>query len=268
MERKLQRLLVTGAAGQLGSVMRKRLRSMADILRLSDIHPIEDTVPGEEAVVCDLADADAMKTLVEGCDGIVHLGGISREDSFSKILSANIIGLFNLYEAARANGMPRILFASSNHAIGFYRQEQHIDAKAPVMPDSLYGVSKCYGEALAQMYYQKFGQETAIVRIGSCFPEPRSHRMMASWLSYDDFTSLVGCVFRAPRLGCTTVWGVSNNDAKWWDNAEAGFLGWRPKDNAEDYRAMIEATVERPAPDAPESVYQGGPYTQYGIRTD
>ena len=264
----MQRLLITGAAGQLGSVMRRKLASAAKVLRLSDIHAIDDAGPNEEVVACDLSDPRAMMELVKDCDGILHLGGISREDSFSKILSANIVGLFNLYEAARANGKPRILFASSNHAIGFYRQDQYIDARAPVMPDGLYGVSKCYGEALAQMYYQKFGQETAIVRIGSCFPEPRSHRMMASWLSHDDFTSLVECVFRAPRIGCTTIWGMSNNDEKWWDNSEASFLGWRPKDNAENFRAVIEATVDRPAPDAPESIYQGGPYTQHGIRTD
>ena len=208
----LDRLLITGAAGGLGRAMRPRLAKFARSIRVSDIVEIQDLAAHEEQVTCDLGDAEAVMKLVQGCDGIIHLGGISVEDKFSRILNANIAGLFNLYEAARAHGRPRILFASSNHTIGYYRQDEHIDASAPMRPDSLYGVSKCFGEALARMYFDKFGQETAIVRIGSCFEKPKNHRMLATWMSYDDFEAMIDRIFTAPLLGCPIVFGVSDPD--------------------------------------------------------
>lgn len=257
----MKRLLITGAAGGLGRAMRARLGSMAEILRLSDIVGLGEAAANEELVTCDLGDATAVRRLVEGCDAILHLGGISVEDKFSKILNANLLGLYNLYEAAREHGQPRILFASSNHTVGFYRQDQYLDAEAPTRPDGLYGVSKCFGEALAHMYFDKFGQETAIVRIGSCMEKPTNHRMLSTWMSYDDFVSMIECVFRAPMLGCPTIWGVSNNDSRWWDNSSAAFLGWHPKDNAEAFRAQLEKEVVRPSSSSPLAVFQGGMFT-------
>ncbi|MFG1302334.1 NAD(P)-dependent oxidoreductase [Xanthobacter sp. V3C-3] len=256
----LKRLLVTGAAGGLGRAMRGRLSHVAQTLRLSDIADLGEAAPHEELVPCDLGDAAAVHALVEGCDGILHLGGVSVEDKFSKILNANILGLYNLYEAARATGQPRILFASSNHTVGFYRQDRAIDATAPMRPDGLYGVSKCFGEALARMYFEKFGQETALVRIGSCMDKPKNHRMLSTWMSYDDFAALIDCVFRAPLLGCPIIWGISDNDSKWWDNTPAAFLGWRPRDNAERFRAELDATVPRPGSGEPLALYQGGAF--------
>ena len=257
----LKRLLMTGAAGGLGRAMRGRMGKFADIVRVSDIVGLGDADANEEVVQCDLGDADAVMKLVEGCDGIVHLGGISVEDKFSKILNANLLGLYNLYGAARAHGHPRILFASSNHTVGYYRQDQNIDATDPMKPDGLYGVSKCFGEALASMYHDKFGQETALVRIGSCMEKPKNHRMLSTWMSYDDFESMIGCIFRAPMLGCPVIWGISDNDSKWWDNSHAAYLGWRPKGNAERYRAELDAAMAVPAKDHPLAVYQGGAFT-------
>ncbi|EHS53431.1 NAD-dependent epimerase/dehydratase [Rhizobium sp. PDO1-076] len=256
----MKRLLVTGAAGGLGKAMRGRLKGMADVLRLSDIADMGEAAAHEELVVCDLGDRAAVDRLVEGCDGIIHLGGISVEDKFSKILNANLLGLYNLYEAARANGMPRILFASSNHTIGFYGQDDYLDASAPMRPDGLYGVSKCFGEALASMYFDKFGQETALVRIGSCMEKPKNHRMLSTWMSHDDFLSMIERIFRVPRLGCPVIWGCSNNDSRWWDNSAVSYLGWHPKDNAERFRAEIEATVPRPSAQDSIAIYQGGPF--------
>ncbi len=264
----LKRLLVTGAAGGLGRAMRARMGKLADTVRLSDIADLGEAQPHEELVSGNLADAGAVMRLVEGCDGILHLGGVSVEDKFSKILDANIAGLFNLYEAARAHGMPRILFASSNHTIGYYRQDEHIDAASPMRPDSLYGVSKCFGEALARMYFEKFGQETALVRIGSCFEKPRNHRMLATWMSFDDFEALIGRVFTAPMLGCPIIWGVSNNDRSWWDNSAAGYLGWRPKDNAEQFRAELDAAMPVPPPSDAASLYQGGHFVNEPIHPE
>jgi uronate dehydrogenase len=258
----VKRLLITGAAGALGRAMRSRLASTAEILRLSDISDLGSAAANEELVQCDLGDAAAVHKLVEGCDAILHLGGISVEDKFSKILNANLLGLFNIYEAARAHGHPRILFASSNHTVGFYRQDQYIDVTAPFRPDGLYGVSKCFGEALARMYFEKFGQETALVRIGSCMEKPTNHRMLSSWMSYNDFKLLIERVFNAPMLGCPVIWGISNNDSRWWDNSHASYLGWKPQDNAESYRAELDATLGKPDPTAPIHVYQGGNFVK------
>lgn len=264
----LNKLLITGAAGGLGRVARARLGHLAENLRLSDIVAPEPAGPHEEVVTCDLGDHDAVDALVAGCDGILHLGGVSVEDTFAKISNANLTGVYNLYEAARKQGVRRIFLASSNHAVGYHRQDEHLDASASLMPDGFYGVSKCFAEAVASLYYNKFDIHTAIVRIGSCFPEPVDHRMLATWLSYDDFVALVECVFRAPRLGLPIVYGVSANDTAWWDNSAAAYLGWRPKDNSARFRDKIFASVPLPKDDAPEAVYQGGKFTTDPIFKD
>ncbi|OQP87098.1 NAD-dependent dehydratase [Rhizobium rhizosphaerae] len=264
----MHRLLITGAAGGIGRIMRQKLASLATIVRLSDISDLGEAAPHEEIMPCDLADSQGMRDLVDGCDGILHLGGMAGEAPSSQIVGINITGCLNLYEAARAHGMPRILLASSQHAMGFYRQDEQLDATMPMRPDGLYGLSKCFSELTAQMYFDKFGQETAIVRIGSCFEAPRDRRMLATWLSYEDFAALVHRVFKVPRLGCTTVWGVSNNDARWWDNRTANFLGWQPKDNAADHRDRIEATQPMPDRTSRASIYQGGPFVEKPIVHD
>lgn len=265
----MKRLLITGAGGGLGSVCRKRLTHLADVLRLSDRDDIGPAETHEEIVTCDLGDKDAVEALVEGCEGIVHLGGQAVEAPWTVIRNANLDGIFHLYEAARKSSTrPRIIFASSNHAIGFYKQTERLDAKSPTRPDGLYGVSKVFGEAMASMYHDKYGIETASIRIGTCFPEPTTHRMLASWLSYDDLVRLIECIFAVPRLGCPIIYGASANDATWWDNREVAYLGWRPQDSAEAYRAKIDAATARPPADDPAAVYQGGVFTADGIHED
>ena len=262
----MKRLLITGANGGLGSVCRDRLGHMAEMLRLSSRSDMGEPRPNEEIVRCDLGDKAAVEALVEGCDGIVHMGGQATEAPWEVIRQANIDGMVNLYEAARkASAKPRIIFASSNHAIGFYRQTERLDAKSPTRPDSLYGVSKVFGEALASMYYDRFGIETASIRIGSCFPEPKDHRMLSTWMSYDDFVRLIECIFTVPRLGCPIIYGASANDASWWDNREVAYVGWRPQDNAEVFRAKLDAAMDRPSGDDPVAVYQGGTFAADGI---
>ncbi|MGF1551923.1 MAG: NAD-dependent epimerase/dehydratase family protein [Paracoccaceae bacterium] len=263
----MKRLLITGAAGGLAGLLRPRLASLAETVRVSDVADVE-AAGREEAVRCDLADEAAVFDLVAGCDGIVHLGGVSVERPFEPILRANILGMYNLYEAARAHGRPRIVFASSNHVVGFHRQDRRLTADDPMRPDGLYGVSKCFGEAIASMYHSKFGQETAIVRIGSCFERPRNHRMLATWFSPDDFTGLIERVFAAPLLGCPIVWGVSDNDEAWWDNAAARYLGWRPKDTSARFRAELDAAMAPPAPHEPDALWQGGAFTAEPVHRD
>ncbi|MFN4128927.1 MAG: NAD-dependent epimerase/dehydratase family protein [Paracoccaceae bacterium] len=254
----MKRLLITGAAGSLGRLCRARLGDLAETLRLSDLAEMAPAGPGEEVVRCNLADSNAVQDLVQGCDSIVHLGGIAVESSFETILQGNLIGTYNLYEAARKAGVRRIAFASSNHAIGFHTRETRLGPDAPVRPDTLYGVSKCFGEALARLYHDKFGIESALIRIGSCFPEPSDHRMLATWLSPDDLIRLLERVLRAPRLGCPIIYGVSANDECWWDNSHVAYLGWHPQDNAEIYRAALDACMSPPQADDPQVRYQGG----------
>src|SRR5690606_36589221 len=153
---------------------------------------------------------------------------------------------------------PRIFYASSDHVVGFYRQDEHVDTNSAPRPDSLYGVSKCFGEALARFYYDKFGQESAIVRIGSCFPEPTDYRMLSTWLSYDDFGRHVVRVFDVPWLGCPIIWGISANSRAWWSNETVRYLGWQPKDSADAYEHRVRAAGKWPAADHPLATHQGG----------
>lgn len=262
----MKKLLITGANGGLGTVCRERLGGMAETIRVSARKGLAEPGPNEEIVYCDLSDKPAVESLVEGCDGIVHMGGQSTEAPWDVIRSANIDGMFNLYEAARKSSVtPRIIFASSNHAIGFHKQTDQLDATAPTRPDGLYGLSKVFGEGLARLYFDKFGIETASIRIGSSFPEPKNHRMLSTWLSYDDLISLIGCIFRVPRLGCPIIYGASANDATWWDNQQVAYLGWRPKDNSEQFRARIDAAQSPPPIDDVNAVYQGGAFCGDGI---
>ena len=262
----MKRLLITGAAGALGGVARARLGHMADVLRLSDIADMGEATPNEEIVKADLADPDAVMDLVAGCDGVVHFGGVSRERGFEEVLHGNIRGIFNLYEAVRAHRAGRVFFASSNHAIGFYPQEQRLTADVPPIADSLYGASKVYGEQIALIYWHKYGVETARVRIGSCFPAPTNRRMLSTWLGYDDLISMIERVFRAPHLGCPVIWGVSDNASALWDNASAGYIGWRPTQSSQPWREAIEAADPTPAPDDPQNRWHGGAFTAEPVR--
>ena len=260
----MKRLLITGAAGGLGKMLRGKLAGYAPVIRLSDRDEMAAAGPGEEVKRCDLADLDAVAELVRGCDAIIHLGGKSIEGSFAEILSANISGTYNLFEAARRSGGPRILFASSNHAIGFHTRETRLDGDSAQRPDSLYGVSKCFGENLASYYWDKFGVESVAVRIGSCFDRPLDRRMLATWLSPDDLVRLIKAVFAAARVGYTMVYGASPNREQWWDNAHAAFLGWQPQDSSEQFRAEIEARLPVGDPDDPAIKFQGGGFAKAG----
>jgi uronate dehydrogenase len=258
-----QKLLLTGAAGALGKVLREGLKPHVRTMRLSDKVPMAEARENEEAVVCDLADKKAVDELVRGCDAIVHLGGVSVEKSFEEVLDANIRGVFHIYEGARRHGCKRVVFASSNHTIGFHKQGEMLDANSPRRPDGYYGLSKSYGEDLSRFYFDRYGIETACLRIGSSFPEPRDRRMLVTWLSYRDLTELVRCCLDAPRLGHTIVYGVSANRDKWWDNREAAHLGFVPRDSAEPFRAKVEQQPPL-ADDDPARIYQGGAFVKAG----
>lgn len=257
-------LLLTGAAGGLGRVLRPRLKARCEHLRVSDIAPMDPAGPGEEVVVAALQDKDAVMSLLQGVEAVVHLGGISTEHAFETVLPANIVGTYHVYEAARVHGARRIVFASSNHVTGFYSQGQTIDARVPMRPDGYYGLSKAFGENLAQFYFDRYGLETVSLRIGSSFPEPVDRRMLASWLSYDDLERLVWASLTAPVVGHTVVYGMSDNTTSWWDNTPARHIGYRPQDSSEPYRAALEARQPHVDPTQPAAQHQGGAFVIKG----
>jgi len=259
-----RRLLLTGAAGGLGRVLRPRLARLCATLRVSDIAELGAAAPGEEVVAAKLEDAAAVLDLLTDVDAVVHLGGVSVEGPFGPILQANIVGVHNLYEGARRHRVRRIVFASSNHVTGFYRQDEVVSPREPMRPDGNYGVSKAFGELLSRFYFDRYGIETVCLRIGSSFPEPKDRRMLATWLSYDDLERLVVASLTAPAVGHSVVYGMSDNATIWWDNTSASHLGYRPQDSSEPFRVAAEAREPRLDPTAPAVRFQGGGFVTRG----
>jgi uronate dehydrogenase len=260
----LGRLLLTGAAGALGRQLRPRLRPRCSLLRVSDVAAMDPATAGEEVVEAALENQPAVHALLKGMDAVVHLGGISTEQPFEPVLQANIIGMYNLYEAARQHAVKRIVFASSNHVTGFYRQDEVVDATMPVRPDGYYGLSKAFGENLSRFYFDRYGIETVCLRIGSSFPEPKDRRMLATWLSYDDLERLVIASLTAPVVGHSIVYGMSDNKTIWWDNTPARHIGFQPRDSSEPYRAAREAAQPVLDRKDPAVIYQGGAFVRMG----
>jgi uronate dehydrogenase len=259
-----ERLLLTGASGGLGKVLRPALRDLCTTLRISDLHAPADPLASEEAVACDVGDRDAMMNLVRGVDAIAHFGGQSIESTFDTICHANIQGAFNLYEAARKHGVKRIVYASSSQVTGFYPTDVVVDPSMPVRPSSLYGLSKAFGENLSRLFYDRYGIETVCLRIAMAFPEPTTHRMLRSYLSYRDLIELVKRGLLAKDVGHAIVYGVSANRDTLWRNPEAAKIGWAPRDTSEPFRAAVEARQPVPDPNDVQNRYHGGKFTQDG----
>lgn len=259
-----RRLLLTGAAGNLGKQLRGKLAEWADIVRVSDIVPITDTAAHEESMQVDLADRAAVHALLEGVDALVHLGGVSVEAPFDDILQANILGLYNVYSAAQKQGVKRIVYASSNHAVGFHPVTEVLDVDAPHRPDGMYGISKCFGEDLSRYYFDRFGLETVCLRIGSSFEQPKNPRMMVTYLSYRDFVELVRCSLFTNRVGHAIIYGVSDNPTLWVDNTKAAFLGFRPQDSSAEFAGLFPAKAPDPQMDDWTQRFQGGPFVLMG----
>jgi len=261
---RFRRLLLTGAGGGLGRELRRRLKPYCETLRLSDRVDVGPAAEGEEVVTAALEDRAAMRSLLVGVDAVVHMGGVSVEGPFDPILAANIAGVYNLYEAARINGVKRVVFASSNHVTGFYRQDEVIDPSDPMRPDGLYGVSKAFGENLSRFYFDRYGIETACLRIGSSFAAPKDRRMLATWMSFDDLERLVVSCLSAPVVGHAVVYGMSANRTVWWDNTSARHLGYVPEDSSEPFRAEVEARQAAIDLNDPVNIYQGGGFVRQG----
>jgi len=253
----MKTILITGAGGGIGTHLRRELAGKY-ALRLSDIRPLKRLAPGEQFVAGDLARLDHMLRATKGVDAIVHLGGYSVEGAWEDILRANIIGCYNVFEAARLNGVTRVLFATSNHAVGFYRRDRMIDHRVYIKPDSRYGVSKVFGEALGSLYADKYGMEVFCMRIGNVNPEPIDRRRLSIWISPRDMAQLVTIGVEHPGIRFEIVYGVSNNRRSWYDNSNAARLGYRALDDSEAFAAKVLAKEKAGDPRA--EVYQGGAF--------
>ena len=256
----MKKLVLTGAAGRLGSYLRGPLSKMCDELVTTDLtDTVPDTLPNETYIKADLADLDAMVSLLDGADMVVHFGAIADEAPFDAILKSNMIGAYNIWEAAHRNKLRRVVYASSIHAVGMHKTTDFIGIDAPHRPDTFYGLAKCFAEDLGRMYWDKRGIEAVCLRILSC-ANVTNPRAVGSWLSYDDLIHLVERAVDTPITGFSIIYGVSNNDRATVDNSGASHLGYLPKDNAEQFAAKIYAEAGPLDPHDPANTTQGGPF--------
>jgi len=254
----MKTILITGAAGDVGTHLRRELAGKY-ALQVSDLRPVRKFDKAERYMRADVSKFDDALRITKGVDAVVHLGGYSVEGPWPDILSANIVGCYNVFEAARRNGVGRIVFPSSNHAVGFYRRDQMIHERVYPKPDSRYGVSKVFGEALGSLYADKYGMRVLCIRIGNVNPAPIDKRRLSIWLSPRDLAQLVTIGIEHPEIRFEVVYGVSANARSWYDNANARRLGYRPQDDSEAYAAEVLAR-EKPG-DPVAELYQGGAFT-------
>ena len=256
----LKKIVLTGAAGRLAGYLREPLAAKCAALISTDIARMEEPlIKGESFVQADLADYAKMAEIIKGADMVVHFGGHPDEKPFEDILHANIIGCYNIWQAAHEAGVRRIVYASSIHAVGLHPKTTAINIHTPHRPDSYYGLAKCFAEDMAKLYWDKKGLEAVCLRILSCANVTNS-RALGSWLSYDDLIHLVERAVDTPTTGFAVIYGVSNNDRSPVDNSGASFLGYRPRDNAEQFAEDILANAPAPDPRDPDQMMHGGPF--------
>lgn len=266
----MNRVLVTGAAGLVGGVVRRDLAGRYPCVRSTDARPLGEAGPGEELLQADVRDFDAMLRATADCDAVVHFGSIPVEDDWDAIFEVNFRGTRNVVEAARRNGVRRILFASSNHAIGFYRRTQRIDSAVLPRPDSRYGLSKAFGEDLLSYYADNYGVAGYCMRIGTCNApnRPTDARQLSTWISWRDMAQLVRVGLEAPDLHFAIVYGCSRNSRSWWDNSVAEKMGYKPQDSADDYAEEILGRAEPEAVDPLAGLFQGGVFASAEFEGD
>jgi uronate dehydrogenase len=247
-------IILTGASGNLGPILASKLAGRSHRLLLCDIVDFPDTLPPNASFrKIDLADRGAMLALAPQAAAILHFGAISTEKSFEEILGPNIRGTYHVFELARL-AKTRVVFASSNHTIGFHERGLMLPEDCDLRPDTFYGLSKAYGELLARLYWDKHGVESLSIRIGTCLPRPQEPRHLSTWLSHDDLIRMIEAGLTTPLLGCRVIWGASQNRRSWWKTHDDD-LGELRKDNAE---LFADTLSETDSPDPIAQRYQGG----------
>ena len=255
----MQKILITGAAGDVGTRLRKLLKGVYS-LRVSDIRKPADLGADDEFVAADLGDYEQTKQITAGIDGIVHLGGYSVEGPWEAIHKSNIVGCYNLFEAAYRSGVKRIVFASSNHAVGFYPRDRKIGVDVTLRPDSRYGVSKAFGEAVGALYADKHGLRVTCIRIGNVNDKPLDKRRLSIWVKPEDLAQLIRIGLEHPDIRFEIFYGVSDNEAGWWDNSNARRFGYRPQFRSEIFRDEAMAAQAKLPADPIGDRFQGGPF--------
>jgi uronate dehydrogenase len=262
---KFKKLVLTGAAGRLGSYLREPLAAMCEELVSSDIaEDIGKLYDGERYQKADLASYDEVAALMEGADMVVHFGAIVDEKPFMELLGPNFVGSYNVWESAYQAGARRVVYASSIHAVGMHKKSDFIGIDAPHKPDTFYGLAKCFTEDLGSMYWDKRQLESVHLRILSA-AQVNNSRALGSWLSYDDLIQLVTRAVDTPSVGFSVIYGVSNNDRAPVDNAKASFLGYRPKDNAEQFAEKVLAEEGPVDITDPGQMCHGGPFAKVDL---
>jgi uronate dehydrogenase len=256
----MPKILMTGASGGIGTRLRQLLPPIYPDLVLSDLTTPANLSGKEVFKQADLADMAAVESICEGVDGILHFGGFSVEGPWDTILQANIIGTYNLFEAARKKGVKRVIFASSNHAVGFYPRNHHIGPDVTARPDSRYGVSKVFGEALGALYADKHGLSVTCIRIGNFGDKPLDKRRMSIFLTPEDLVQLCQIGLEHPAIHFEVIYGASYNERAWWDNSRAYALGYRPTGKSEDFCEHAMAEQAKLAADPVGDFYQGGAF--------
>ena len=256
----MKNVLITGAAGGIGTSLRKLLKGVYPNIRWSDIRKPDNLAADENFMAADLAKMADVEKIVAGVDGIVHLGGYSVEGPWDMILNANIIGCYNVFEAAYRAGVKRVVFASSNHAVGFYPREKKIGVDVTVHPDSRYGISKAFGESVGAFYADKHGLRVTCLRIGNFGEAPLDKRRLAIWLKPEDLVQLIRIGLEHPDIRFEIFYGASDNAASWWDNSNARRLGYKPQGQAEAFREQAMAAQAKLPPDPVGDRFQGGPF--------
>ena len=263
----VKRVLITGAGGDVGRRITPLLKAAYRDVVLSDLKAPADT-HGLPFIKAELSRIDEVAAAVKGIDGIVHLGGFSVEGPWDTILNANIVGCYNLFETARAAGVKRIVFASSNHAVGYYPRSETIAGDVTTRPDSRYGVSKAFGEALGAMYAYKHGMGVLSLRIGNVGEKPLDARRLSIMLHPEDLVQLIRIGFDTPGLTHEVLYGMSDNKRAWWDNSRARELGYKPKHRSEDQVAHALAEQAKTATDPVCDFYQGGTFASAEYTAD
>ena len=259
---KMKKIVLTGAAGRLGSYLREPLTKLAEQLVSTDLaSDIGALYAGETYQKADLSNLDDMNAVLEGADMVVHFGAIGDEAPFDAILSANIVGAYNVWEAAYQNGVKRVVYASSIHAVGMHKSADKIGVDVPHRPDTYYGLAKCFAEDLASLYWDKRNIESVCMRIISA-AQVNNVRALGTWLSYDDLIHMVEQAVLTPDVGFEIVYGVSNNDRVPVDNSNAESIGYTPKDNAEQFAEQVLEKAPEFDPFELEHSCVGGPFAK------